>query len=83
MYTEEEAKTKWCPFARAHAICNGGTLALNRAVGGGVWTDCRCIASACMAWRWCGRDPLEAQTLGGTPISTKPEKGYCGLGGKP
>jgi hypothetical protein len=37
MMTEEEAKTKWCPFMRTpHAL--GPTAN-------------RCIASECMAWR--------------------------------
>lgn len=52
--TEDEAKTKWCPFVRA--VLPGTTLpAGNRGVGPdgteGV-KGARCIASACMAWRW-------------------------------
>ena len=35
-WTEEEAKTKWCPFAPTKFK--------------EVTTDC--IASRCMAWRW-------------------------------
>lgn len=49
--TEEEAKTKWCPFIR---IVRAGEFefATNRmskaSEDGG---NCLCIASACMAWR--------------------------------
>jgi hypothetical protein len=37
--TEDEAKTKWCPFARTRLI--------------DVSSD-KCIGSDCMAWRWDG-----------------------------
>ena len=52
--TEDEAKTKWCPFARvAYDGFNGNRfcaeehnrIALNPA-------SSRCIGSNCMAWRW-------------------------------
>ncbi len=68
--TEEEAKTKWCPFVRHYNAmfqpC-GNSLA-------GVppretpVTPFTCIASACMAWR---------KALAGDV------GGYCGLAGKP
>lgn len=53
--TEDEAKTKWCPFSRVGYP--GGDMSSaspNRTV---IGTDTLnganfCIASACMAWRW-------------------------------
>ena len=62
MLTEEEARTKWCPFMRYVFNDLGG--------GANAWegkdnvtvrspNTCRCIASACMAWRWYER-PDEA-----------------------
>lgn len=52
-YTEEEAKTKWCPAVR---FTGAGTAtdqewATNRGVDYGETAFC-CIASECMAWRW-------------------------------
>ena len=60
--TEEEAQSKWCPFAiQAHGFINhrtdtGGYAASN--IGGGINRSpqdapvTKCIASECMAWRW-------------------------------
>jgi hypothetical protein len=56
--TEEQAKGKWCPFARVD-IDSGN----------------RCIASACMAWRWAGT-ASQYPRKAGVP-------GFCGLAGRP
>ena len=58
--TEEEAKTKWCPFSRVIAQDRGrlvqGSAAPNRINWIGEESEAPvgslCIASACMAWRW-------------------------------
>jgi hypothetical protein len=74
--TEEEARTRWCPFARTYdappaesAIVSG----TNRQTGG-AGDPCRCLASACMAWRGLGEyfDPTKGHYT---------ERGYCGLAG--
>lgn len=58
--TEEDAKTKWCPFARLVTTENGSAgmrmgapAGHNRYSGkpGELCTASLCIASACMAWR--------------------------------
>jgi hypothetical protein len=79
--TEEEAKTKWCPFARTMGI-DGDVImpAANRVfmfTGANKLTFphpemCACIASKCMAWRWV-ISPEKA------PNAT----GFCGLAGRP
>jgi hypothetical protein len=70
LLTEDEAKTKWCPLARA---TNLGDLpvSVNRR-GNAPDTDCLCIASACMAWRFVPGTGYEPATVG-----------YCGAFGKP
>jgi len=66
LLTEEEAKTKCCPFVRV-PWQNGG-WAVNRDDRGS-----NCIASKCMAWRWGVDDPKTYE--GKAP-------GFCGLAGK-
>lgn len=81
--TEAEAKEKWCPHVRGARIeplghlrpdlvgvvavvggCNADTIG-----GVRVPASCRCIASACMQWRW------HDVTKGAK------RRGYCGLAG--
>lgn len=79
--TEDEAKTKWCPFARVDSgfagagVCNrypmrdpeGCDTSRERVM---VNDTVRCIASSCMAWRW--------------DVPSYPGNGgSCGLAGKP
>lgn len=68
--TEQEAKTKWCPFARVVPSSGGdkegdpfkvqaGVPAHNRVqINGttkvGTSPAGMCIGSVCMAWRWLG-----------------------------
>jgi hypothetical protein len=72
--TEEEAKTKWCPFARSFDVPENDesdaiaiTAGTNRVRSGRPDKWCLCIASQCMAWTW----------LGGTAGPRL--RGYCGL----
>ena len=79
MITEEEARTKWCPFVREMSVAadKGKVMALgNRYVSETKVSKvrdrfsnppgARCIASDCMAWRWSSND-----------------RGWCGLAGEP
>lgn len=53
--TEEEAKTKWCPFANVYVRYQNTGAAGNRGLDAGRDMQAsehkaRCIGSACMAW---------------------------------
>jgi hypothetical protein len=88
MNTEEQAKAKWCPFARVqfYARDDGQNPAVNR-------PECNvnCIGSECMAWRW--REGWDEDTKSFTTLYRKtPTRGghfenaplgYCGLAGQP
>lgn len=67
MLTEEEAKTKWCPEVRTIGVELFGhervMAAVNRAEDYQNRHDCRCIASACMAWRWGVHPPRETRRV--------------------
>lgn len=87
-YTEEEAKTKWCPFARALTSAlrpppegmRGevflGLATINRASNELV-PECKCIASACMAWQQ--TDNKTWPSAPGEPEREPEPAGYCGL----
>lgn len=87
--TEEEAKEKWCPFARVREANQGSAAAVNiRSLG--TPSLVRCIASECMAWRgktqWRPRSdyPWEdgkAESSG--PNVQERIVGHCGLAGRP
>lgn len=80
--TEDEAKTKWCPFVRY------GEKASNRGVPAENESYVRCIGSACMAWKTTGYDqwylgkkmPPDRRVFGvGAPDLIEKPIGHCGL----
>lgn len=78
--TEEEAKDRWCPFARVNAADDLSTPAVNR-WGRGDPNDSitLCIASSCMMWRW-DAEPVP-QPEDGFDDKMVCERGHCGLAG--
>jgi hypothetical protein len=68
--TEEDAREKWCPFARADAYpASESSVTVNREGSSFTRKACLCIASNCMAWRWAEEK------------SVTDRRGYCGLAG--
>lgn len=95
MYTEDEAKKKWCPHVR---VMDFGTSAAGvRSAGVNRGTErafgdkpfATCIGSQCMAWRWdrYGRRTFSPDSTpgagGGSYQATDIKVGYCGLAGEP
>lgn len=96
---EEEAKSKWCPFARWKFSTLSGSPASNREGGpaddgsaDNVWLHkgTRCLGSACMAWRgsetaaFVRRAETEFRRSGRTLKPAGDDiDGYCGLAGAP
>jgi hypothetical protein len=91
MWTEAEARTKWCPLARQlvhHETSTGVALAAANRTPEAV---SRCVASECMSWRWeLTKEPLpnEPTKYGrlGLAYALQPttyEHGYCGAFGQP
>lgn len=80
---EDEAKKKWCPFARVSLTRDNNECYQigNRAVVEGDVTNQSpiglCIGSKCMAWQ----ETQSGKSMAGDQL-LKPE-GYCGLAGKP
>ena len=83
--TEEEAKTKWCPFARVGVSENVSSHSANRTPLGGVDglnNANLCIGSDCMAWRPVVINEMTEVVFAGTREG-KPGAGFCGLAGEP
>jgi len=85
--TEAEAKTKWCPMVGLVGATHPSGLAQ---------TNCMCVASACMMWRWNERpefvfgkssfdmsNPDKVVSTEEKVRNTSEPTGYCGLAGKP
>lgn len=83
--TEEEAKSKWCPFSASRVVSrlkNDGEaytawIVSQESGDHGVL----CIGSDCMAWREteAPSDPLRHND--GSLTYAKPAHGFCGLAG--
>lgn len=88
--TEEEARNKWCPFARVTIDAPGVDTAWNRFPGNETPHGTLCIGSQCMAWRWASLhrltfsdvDPDDPVIVTNIDKKSKTD-GYCGLAGKP
>lgn len=84
LLTEEEAKTKWCPFARRMPYAEAAEaseidkIGINPDYVDEMRAMYPCIASACMAWRWV--EELDKDAPGDEAVF-KRERGYCGLAG--
>lgn len=88
--TEDEAKTKWCPFARTPQPQN---YAANRTPKGS-FINSKCLGSECMAWRWNKaanpnwKPRNYISSIVSNPYLEEPSsadsqiEGYCGLAGK-
>ncbi len=81
--TEDEAKSKWCPYTRV------GDKAVNRYFDD-FPSHSYCIGSACMAWRWdCAGTVITLDgmitvaQLDRMKRQATPQHGFCGLAGKP
>jgi hypothetical protein len=94
--TEDEAKTKWCPFARPGAVLPSdcGEVRGNRMMNGAIDSGALCLGSACMAWRRAEGDlqrlELEARVKNPDAVYFVQRAmldtdggGYCGLAGAP
>ena len=87
--TEDEAKTRWCPFARTVEVTDGnvvpGTSHNREHFENGVVDTTHpnsCIASDCMAWQWDNPEVSgnKMDNHGNEAVySTGSAHGYCGL----
>lgn len=78
--TEDEAKTKWCPFARTVTVTDGEVVPGTSGNRHHYESDIvsydhpnNCIASECMAWRWDAGENVS------NPNPKNTDQGYCGL----
>lgn len=84
MLTEEEAKTKWCPYG-----AGAPTMVSLTKDGAAEYLPvpkerARCIASQCMAWRWNPSDIQREQWIaaGAVHLEKRERQGFCGIAGK-
>jgi hypothetical protein len=85
--TEDDAKKKWCPLARATSSRDEEHgVSVNRN-GNAPDIDCFCIASACMAWRKVDQTGIgpngEKRDRDMDGRTRWVDRGYCGAFGNP
>jgi len=81
--TEEEAKTKWCPYARLGSSTSG-LGGFNRFISPAREADfdgTRCVGSACMAFRWDFKTAARKSDFPGSASTS--DGGFCGLASRP
>lgn len=90
--TEDQAKEKWCPFARVPLTnvrneIESGSPVVNRCTDGRINSSVLCIGSACMAWRKAGQIGIgpngERRDLDLDGLTRWVDEGFCGLAGRP
>lgn len=84
--TEDDAKEKWCPFARVFDTGSSNRVAADDDGPTAAAAGSECIASDCMAWRWAiSPKTIEqaAKSIITSPEGPKEPTGFCGLAGKP
>lgn len=93
--TEDEAKTKWCPFASSRVLVwkKGPAEIINAVMSPEtVAPTTLCIGSACMAWRavfkecWfdaTGKPVVDGSMYAGATTRLVANGGFCGLAGAP
>lgn len=85
--TEDEAKTKWCPFARNAEVSEYGSQ--NRTTDGELDKACLCIGSQCIAWKYVSPASMTKNMKTGEVITegiklegnSYVREGYCGMVG--
>ena len=84
--TEQEAKTKWCPFAQVtdrREVASYNRLPM-KDFEMPTPKSARCIGSACMAWRKDMSAGVTEWVKGDLAQTVKPiYGGFCGIAGKP
>ena len=91
--TEDEAKRRWCPFARVVTYDKNvnefdvgvtvGMCASNKTSEGAIREGAHCIGSACMAWQWDAKQPVGEYDASYSEKHPDRRRGYCGLAGTP
>lgn len=85
-HSVEDAKTKWCPFAR---VLGSGPLPVGHASAFGSVNradkplSTSCIADGCMAWRWVETHIANPEDPKADLIASGDTHGLCGLAGQP